>query len=360
MSDPRNGGTSGSRFDRIYSRLAEEDADGILVSNLPDIRWACGFTGSNALLLVLDGSRTLITDGRYTLQAAAEVDGADLVIAESELFKELDRYSLGRLCFQSDFMTVEMHSHLRNVLPHSELVPVSQFLTDLRAAKDPFEVDDIRTALRITETVLEDIHAFIHLGMTEGVLAAEIDHRQRKSGAERIAFETIVAFGDHSALPHARPTDRKLANNENILVDTGCVINGYASDITRNYFLGAPPDEYLSVFGVVDAARESAIDQAQAGLLAKDLDSIARSRIEKAGFGEYFTHSLGHGVGLEVHEHPRIAQSSDTVLPNQAVVSVEPGIYLPDKFGVRIEDLVLLGEDSVTPLNRLSTELIVV
>ncbi|GMQ81530.1 MAG: aminopeptidase P family protein [Rhodothermia bacterium] len=360
MSDPGKGGASASRFDRIRSRVAGAGADCILVSHLPDIRWACGFTGSSGLLLVLEESCRLITDGRYTHQAAMEVRGAEVVIAKTELLGELDRFSVGRLCFQSDHVTTDLHSRLLDVWPNVELIPVTHFFDDLRAAKSADEIANIRKALRITEAVLEEIHCLIRVGMTEGELAAEIDYRQRVSGAERTAFETIVAYGENSALPHARPTDRKLTSDENILVDTGCVVNGYASDITRNYFIGTPSDEYVNVFRAVDSARERAVENARAGLPANDLDTIARSSIDNAGYGKYFTHSLGHGVGLEVHEYPRIAQSSDAALPNQAVVTVEPGIYLPGKFGVRIEDLILLEENTATPLNKLPTELIVV
>lgn len=357
MSDLEQDAPYDARLDLVLSLAVKKGADGILISNLPDIRWACGFSGSNGLLLVLQGSRTLITDGRYTHQAGMEVVGADVLIAANDVLDEMERFSVNRLAIQSDHVTGDVRSRLEKVLLKTELRPVTHFLEHLRAEKNAEEIASIREALRISERVLEKITSLIRQGITERELAAEIDYRQRIAGAESTAFQTIVAFGENSALPHARPTERTLTHHENILVDTGCVINGFSSDITRNYFIGPPPDEYINVYEAVESARESAVNYGRTGIRADELDAAARSSIETAGYGQYFTHSLGHGVGLEVHEYPRISQSSNATLPNQAVVTIEPGIYLPEKFGVRIEDLILLEEGGATRLNTMSTEL---
>lgn len=345
------------RTNQIRERLNGFDVDTVVISNMTDIRWACGFTGSNALLVLCPDREIFITDGRYRTQSENEVEASEIRIASSGLFSELLGESIRTLAYQSDDLRVDTRDDWQSKSVELKLVGIPNLVSPLRAEKDDSEIKRISEALAITESVLQDIGSIIKPGISEKSLAAEIDFRQRQLGGERTAFETIVAFAENSALPHARPSDRVLADNENVLVDTGCFLNGYASDITRNYFVGNPPDEYLAVYETVNTARQKAIQAASEGIRSNELDGIARSFIQAAGYDGLFSHSLGHGLGLDVHEKPRVSYLSDEILPANAVITIEPGIYIPNKYGVRIEDIVVLRPQASEKLNKLSTEL---
>ncbi len=354
----------GNRFENRYvsalATISSKNANGLLLTNRHDIRWCCGFTGSNGILLVLVDRRIFITDGRYSIQAKEEVVGAEIIIADFDLVAELARFPVERLIIQADHVTAKYVEQLGELLPETALLLEARLLERDRASKQTFEIQCIGAALQISETVIASLRGFVERGISEQELAAEIDYRQRRAGADGISFDTIVAFGANSALPHARPSARRLAPNEPILIDTGCIVEGYASDITRNIYFGEPTSAYMSVFDVVDKAVQAALMTAQSGIPASDLDRSAREVISGAGFGTNFTHSLGHGVGLDVHEWPRISARSDETLPNNAVITIEPGIYLANEFGIRIEELVVLGSGGCQRMNGLSRDLIIV
>jgi len=354
----------GNRFENRYASvlttISSKNAGGLLLTNPFDIRWCCGFTGSNGTLLVLRDRQVFITDGRYTTQAKEEVVGAEIIIAERDLVNELARFAIERLIIQADHVTVEYSGLLKKLLPETEFLFETRLLAYERASKEISEIQCIEQALKISESVIASIAEFIEIGISERRLATEIDYRQLGAGAEGIAFDTIVAFGENSALPHARPSTRRLQPNEPILIDTGCIVDGYASDITRNIFFGKPTAAYTETFDIVERAVQAALNAARSSIVASELDHKARKVISDAGHGKHFTHSLGHGVGLEVHEWPRISARSRERLPDNAVITIEPGIYLADEFGIRIEDLVVLGPDGCLRLNGLSRELIIV
>lgn len=344
---------------QIQARLRQANADAFLISALPDIRWACGFTGSNALLLVRSDKAHFLTDGRYAIQATHEVQGVVLHTADHELMRYaveqglLD--SIERLLYQADHLTCAQLQAYQALCPKVEWIGTENWLCELTAVKDAAALQAIRRAQAITEKVFEEILALIRPGLTERMLAAEIVYRHLQMGAERMAFDPIVASGPNSALPHARPTHRPFAVGDVILLDFGCYVDGYASDMTRTVCIGTPSQEVKQVYQTVQAAQEAALEVACAGISAAELDRAARSVIEAAGWGDYFTHSLGHGIGLQVHEWPRIASNNHQQLSAGVVLTIEPGIYLAGRFGIRLEDMIVLqtnGHENLTRIPR--------
>jgi len=349
-----------ARINTLRGALDEHSADALWISSLPDIRWVCGFTGSNGLLIVRRESLHLITDGRYTTQAAREVKQARVHVRGANLVETVksDRIleSCRRAVFQSDHLSVAEYVRLQESIPGIEWEGHEGLLVQAVASKDEQEIDAIRAAQRITEAVFEYLLDWIRPGMMEQEIAAEVIYQHLRRGAERMSFEPIIASGPNSALPHARPTRRTLSTGDVLLLDFGCVKDGYASDMTRTVAVGKPDDEARMVYDVVLEAQLKAIEGAHAGMASKDLDALARDVISEKGYGEAFTHGLGHGIGLQTHEWPRVASTAEYTLPPKAVVSIEPGIYLPDRFGVRIEDLIVLREDGSDVLTLASKE----
>ncbi len=353
----------GSRLDRVRPCIDEEDVDAVLLTSLPDIRWACGFTGSNAYLIVGSRSTDFVTDGRYTDQARDEVEGAEVHIARgnlSDLVAEkglLDSYR--RVGFQAESVTVAQRETFEEEHSSVQWSPVSQMLTPLRGKKEASEVDRIRQAQSITEEVFERVLDMLSPGMTEREVAAKIVYWHLRRGADSMSFEPIVASGPNAARPHARPTDRQLQEGDFVVLDMGCFRDGYASDMTRTVAMGPPRSEARRGYEAVQAAQAKAVEEAKAGLTGKELDAVARDALEEAGLGDFFTHSLGHGIGLEVHEWPRVSHTSDEELPEGACVTIEPGVYVPDEeYGVRIEDIVVLREEGNERLTRAQRGLI--
>lgn len=356
-------GLHARRLDRVRALLAEHDADAALLSSMPDVRWACGFTGSNGLLLVRPGAAHFVTDGRYREQAAREAQGAAVHVPGYDLIGHLEEERLlgdaRRIAFQSDRVSVAALEKWQEALEDRAWVPVKGLLKEIVAIKDEGEVDKIRAAQAITDDVFDHILGVIRPGLSEKDLAAEIVYQHLKRGAERMAFDPIVAGGPNGALPHARASERELQRGELIVLDIGGVRGGYASDMTRTVALGEPGAEARRVYGLVLEAQQAALDAARAGLESKALDAAARDVIEAAGHGDDFGHSLGHGVGLRTHEWPSVSYRRDYALPAGAAVTIEPGVYLPGRFGVRIEDIVVLREGGSENLTRSPKELIV-
>ncbi|MBO6577349.1 MAG: aminopeptidase P family protein [Rhodothermales bacterium] len=352
-------GTPGAeRLDRI----AEWAGGPALISHAPDIRWACGFTGSNALLLIHEDARHLITDGRYTTQAAREVHDAEVHIAEGSLFAYAARELLepGRVVLQSEYVTLAQAGSLSEANDRLELDHRDGLVAAGRANKSLHEVEAIRAAQALTESVFLEVVPRIRAGMSEAELAAELVYAHLKRGASGMSFDPIVAAGPNSAMPHARPGTRALQVGEPVLIDMGCFLDGYASDMTRMVHLGPPGPRFLEIHTLVNEALEAALAAARAGMQASALDETARSIIRRAGFAEHFSHSLGHGVGLEIHEKPAVSHRSPATLPPNSVVTLEPGVYLPGAFGVRIEDIVVLRPDGCERLTTLHRDLTIV
>ena len=353
------------RLSRLRARCSELGVDALFLTRLSDIRWTCGFTGSNAVLLVGGNEAHFVTDGRYTDQARQEVEGAEVHVTQDGLLSYLTEEELvdsyKRIGVQADDVTVSRFQSLEDQLPDVEWTPVTQVLTRLRASKEEEEVERIRRAQRITEAVFDEIVELLGAGVTEREIAAEITYRHLQKGADTMAFPPIVASGPHAAQPHARPTDRKLQEGDMVVLDMGCFRDGYASDMTRTVAVGEPTEEARSAFDVVRRAQARALEAAQAGMTGKELDGVARTVIEDAGLGSYFSHSLGHGIGLAVHEWPRVSYKTEEELPEGACVTIEPGVYVPEKgYGVRIEDIVVLRPDGAENLTKTRKTLLTV
>lgn len=334
-------------------------ADAVWLSFLPDIRWACGFTGSNGLLLVTPDGAHFVTDGRYRTQAETEIVGAVVHVPGNGLAGYVAEAGLlgtaRRVLFQADHLSHAVYLDLVARFPGVEWVPARELLAPLVAAKGPDEIDAIRRAQRITEAVFDHVLTIVAPGVTEREVAAEIVYQHLRRGAEKMAFDPIVASGPHAALPHARPTDRRLQPGDLVVLDFGGVVDGYASDMTRTVAISTPPEDAGAVYAVVRDAQEAAIEAAHSGMTGRALDAVARGRIEQAGYGDCFTHGLGHGVGLQTHEWPRVSHQVEHTLPDDVVVTIEPGIYLPGRFGVRIEDMVRLtpgGAENLTQADK--------
>lgn len=336
--------------------LEEEKADAVFITGLPEVRWLTGFSGSSGLVIATSSSTILVTDGRYTTQARQEAAVDEVLVADGQLLDFVFEQKLiaedSRAIAQPDRMTGSLLEKLRENIAAENLVLKEGLFHRAVARKEPDEINAIARAQAISEEVFEYVVDRIKPGDREYEIAAEVTYRHLLLGAERMAFEPIIASGPNSAMPHARPSDRRIENSDVLLMDFGCVLDGYACDMTRTVVIGDASPRVREVYQIVLEAQEAAIESAQAGMLACELDAVARDMIEEAGFGAWFTHSLGHGVGLEIHEWPRLSKRSRDRLPVSCVVTIEPGVYLPGEFGIRIEDMVMLSANGCENLTR--------
>jgi Xaa-Pro aminopeptidase len=346
------------------SQLAEVRVDGILITSLPNIRYLTGFSGSNALLLVNPRSATLITDFRYRDQAPQEVgDSASILIdAESvwlSLWKQLGRTAEFKvLGFESQHLSHKDFERLNEAGARWQWRPTEDLVESLRQRKDRHELEMITAAAGIAAAALRELVQQVQPGLSELRIAGKLEMLLREHGSEGLAFPTIVASGERTALPHASASTREVGTGDLLLVDFGAVVQGYCSDITRTFVLGTAAARQREVYGIVRAANEAAARGIRAGMKGKEADALARVPIEQKGFGSEFGHGLGHGIGLEVHEAPRLSRSAEAQLPSSAVVTVEPGIYIPGWGGVRIEDDVYLSSDGPRVLTQFTRDLI--
>ena len=318
-----------SRADRLESVVRDEGLDALLVSNLVNVRYLSGYTGTNGLCVIGDGLRTFLTDFRYVTQARHEVDGGfDRRQGRQDLLEDAAKsFPAGRVGFEDHHLTVRAHERLREFVPEgTELVPAG----------------------RLVERGLP--------GRTERDVALELEDGMRARGSEP-SFSSIVAGAANGALPHARPGDRVIADGELVVVDLGCVVDGYCSDCTRTFATGPLPDDAADVYNLVLETQVAALGEVRSGASCRGVDAFARERIEAAGQGERFGHGLGHGVGLEVHELPTLSRAAEGDLATGNVVTVEPGVYLPDRFGVRIEDLVVVADGGPDVISTFPKEL---
>jgi Xaa-Pro aminopeptidase len=354
-----------TRADRLSTRLAEPGIDALLVTNLHNLRYLTGYTGSNGIAVIGPETRTFVTDFRYVEQAAEEVDPSFERRRSSQQLIEGVQDVLGagelRLGFEEAHMSVRALAQLRELLAERiELVGVDGLVEGLRAVKEPGEVAAIRAAAILADEAFSELVAGGLIGHNERELAIKLEFEMRRRGARRPSFDPIIAAGAHGALPHARPRDAEIRRGELVVIDWGAELDGYCSDCTRTLAAGAISSEAAEVYELVLDAQLAAVEDVRPGVAGRDVDGVARAAIEAAGHGEHFGHGLGHGVGLEVHEAPRLAQRSDSVLETGNVVTVEPGVYLPGELGVRIEDLVVVTDDGCEILSSLSKELTVI
>jgi Xaa-Pro aminopeptidase len=335
------------RLDKLNEHLRTKQIDKFLVSNISNVRYLSGFSGSTAAMLVEPDGATLVTDFRYREQAEGEVyrgirveiDTREALTAIIDMIKGFE----GKVGFESASLTYGVYEKLQNSLK-AGLVPVEASVELLRQVKDESELATIAKSVDIADEVFAEIVTEIKPGLTEVDLAARIDFLLRKKSSQIPAFETIVASGEHSSLPHAKPTTRVIREGDLVKMDFGAIWDGYCSDITRTVVVGKASKRVHEIYDIVLAANEKAIAGVRAGIKGSDVDAVARDYITEKGYGEEFGHGLGHGVGLEIHEGPRFSRKDDTVLKPGMVATVEPGIYIPGWGGVRIEDIVVVED----------------
>ena len=344
--------------------LSSHDVDAVIIVSINKIRWLTGFTGSSGLIVATREAGYFVTDPRYTEQSGYEVENADVIISSESFPKNSALQNLlkgpCRVLVEADHWTLRDQETWADQFPETEWVHGSSLLQGQISVKNEAELECMRQAQEITEKAFLSVVDLLQPGMTEKQVAAEIVYAHLRQGAERMSFDPIVASGPRSALPHARPTDRRLKKGELVLFDTGCIFQGYASDMTRMISLGEPQKKAREVYDMVRNAQSLAINFARADILGNALDWVAREAIELEGHGPYFTHGLGHGIGMDVHEWPRVSAKSKDSLPSGCVITIEPGIYLSGQFGIRIEDTIVLTKEGSSRLGRLTQELLIV
>ncbi|MGC8462199.1 MAG: M24 family metallopeptidase [Acidimicrobiales bacterium] len=352
------------RLERLRERLGDAGVDALLVTSLVNVRWLTGFTGSAGVLVVGPARVVLATDGRYRTQSADQLAAAGLADVVDVAVGGLEDQAAAiaaavspeerRVGFEATQLTVSAHEQWATRLSGSTLVATRGVVEDLRVAKDAGELARMERAASIADAALADVlPALSEAGMTERRFAAELDHAMRLRGAEEPAFETIVATGERSAMPHARPGPDPIRPGDAVVVDFGAVYDGYRSDMTRTFCVGGEPaGELAVVFALVAEAQAAGVAAVAPGVTAGAVDAVCRDRIAAAGYGERFEHGTGHGVGLEIHEAPSVAPGSTAILTPGTVVTVEPGVYLPGAGGVRVEDTLVVTEAGARALTR--------
>jgi Xaa-Pro aminopeptidase len=344
------------RLTKLRAILPEHDIDAILVSQPHNRRYLSGFSGSAGWLIITAERAVLATDFRYYEQIGREAPDFELAKIQTRvsdlLPKVLADLGIKRLGFESQHLTVDQLGTFSKAAEDVEWLPLEGTVEKIRAIKDEDEIDALRRSVALTDEAFAHLLEVIEPGMTEREVAWEIEAYMRSHGASKVAFDLIVAAGPNGALPHARPGDQAIQRGVPVVVDIGNVLDDYCSDMTRTFCLGEPSPRYLEVWNVVLQAQEAAQAVIRAGVSGVETDVAARDVIVEAGFGDYFGHGLGHGVGLDVHEGPRASRLSEDTFEAGMSLTVEPGIYLPGEFGVRLEDLVIIGEDGIEILTN--------
>ena len=356
------------RLSSLREQICQLNIDTMLVQTEENRRYLSGFTGedgnfdeSAGALLITAKEMILATDSRYEIQARREVPGCEVFCYKQGLSESLPellmRLNTRRLGFEASRLSFNQHKKISETLKTKaitvELVETEHLLELLRAVKDETEVKNITLALDLAESVFRQVVSDLKPGLAEKDIAWDIEKGMREAGAENISFPVIVASGPNSALPHAVPGDRCIREGEPILIDWGAKFNGYCSDITRTFVMGKPDETFKKIFETVSEAQRRAIDAVKPGVSTKTIDAIARQYIEEQGFQGKFGHSLGHGVGLAIHEYPRLSQFYDKPLKPGMVTTMEPGIYIPEWGGIRLENMIVVRENGADVLNKL-------
>ena len=334
-----------NRITAARACLERVGADLLLVSNLSNIRYLTGFTGSEALLVLSPDDGWFLTDSRYTSQAGTEVTGAKVVefsVRLESLTNVLQETGAAKVAFEAGYTSVQAFQELCKKVPGIEFIPADKELIAIRTVKDASELEILEQVAGMASQALLEIVGELRPGAVESDVAWALEIAMRKRGAEGKSFDFIVASGERGALPHGKASDKRIAAGELVTIDYGAFYRGYCSDETVTVCLGQPDGRQREVYETVRAAQEMAIEGVRPGMIFRDLDAIARDYIAGKGYGQYFGHGLGHGIGLDVHEHPTVSPRSTTVIEEGMVFTVEPGIYIPSWGGVRIEDSVVV------------------
>ena len=353
------------RMQALLSRLSRDNLDALVVSHPANVRYLTGFSGSSGLLLIAQRGAVFITDFRYETQSREEIGVLARIVIDGtgaweRLVKLIPECGARAVGYEAHVLTVREADHLAADKLPCHFSPCSDLVEVLRAVKSPEEVESIRSAASLAGDALAETVHQVRAGQTEQEVAAILEGALRRGGTEGYPFPTIVASGPRSALPHARTSSRVIAPGDFLLLDFGAIVNGYVSDVTRTFVVGAQPTvRQAEAYALVESAQRAALVGLRAGLSGRQADALARDVMEAAGQGPAFGHSLGHGIGLEVHEAPRLARTADQVLPAGAVVTVEPGVYYSGWGGVRLEDDVVLSDGAALLLTQFPRDLLV-
>lgn len=347
------------RLERVRGRIAHHKLDALLVTSLVNTRYLFGFTGSNAMALITSDTSFFVTDRRYIQQSRQQVPNSEIIIAKKDLIAELKKikeiHAGMKLGFESMHLNVKDFMQLKKTLPQVKFMGSERIVEKIASVKDADEIENVKKAGAICGKVLGEVVPLLKPGVRELEISAELSYRAKKHGSETDPFEPIVASGKRSALPHGISSAKKLEHGDLVIIDFGAVVNGYAADITRTVALGGLSAKPKEMADVVLKALEVSESAAKPGLTGKQLDQVARNYISKLGYGDFFQHSLGHGLGLDVHELPRIGEQSSDPIETGNVITLEPGIYDPEIGGVRIEDDFVItdeGSENLTPFPR--------
>lgn len=351
-----------TRLEKLRKLMGEENLPALLVTSPYNLRYLTNFTGTTGLALITLEKAFFVTDFRYLEQVAAQVSGYEIVENKGPILQEvehiLEKESISTLGFEKDHVTYSTYEALEE-LSCQGLIPVSEMIESLREIKDEKEIATIKKAISISDAAYDYILKMIKPGMSEIEVANQLDFFMRAQGATSVSFDTIVASGKRSAMPHGVASNKLLEKGDMVTLDFGCYYEGYVSDMTRTFALGDPGEKMKEIYDIVLKANEAVIEAAKAGVSGADLDEIARKIIGDAGYGENFGHGLGHGIGLEIHEGPAVSKNNHTPFVPGNIITDEPGIYLPGLGGVRIEDDLLILENSCEVLTKSPKTLII-
>lgn len=336
-----------NRIKKVQRMLPEENLDFLLVTFLPHVRYLSGYSGTNGIILLSATSSVFLTDFRYKGQAKEQVKNMKVQVVQRDLFSSLGDLAVLKgkrikLGFEADHLSCKVYRRLRSLLPDCLLVSTEGIVETLTVKKDTGEIGKIKKAVRITDQVFSEILNFIKPGVKELDVAAELEYRMKRHGSSSPYFQTIVASGKRAALPHGIASGKRIRKNEFVTMDYGAVFDGYTADMTRTVMVGKASKKQKQLYNLVLKAQRRAISRAKSRMRACDLDKTAREVIKRAGYGEYFGHGLGHGIGLLVHDNPAVNPTNQQRLEPGMVVTIEPGVYLPNWGGVRIEDDILI------------------
>jgi Xaa-Pro aminopeptidase len=349
------------RIKKLREELGNLGLNFFIVTNIRNCCYLTGFTGSEGVVLITPTLVYLVVDFRYVEQAQKEAKNTKVIKREGALrlllADVLKKYKNKKIGFESDSITFKQHKEIKKSLPENRLVPTLNIVEGLRAVKYSDETASIEKAVKISDEVFKHISGFVKLGMSEVDIAEEIEYTAKRKGASCIAFDTIALSGSRSSFPHGTPSRDSLKKGI-VLLDFGCVFSGYNSDMTRTIFLGKATAKQKEIYNIVLEAQQTAIESIKLGVKASYVNKAARDYIASKGYGEYFGHSTGHGVGLDVHELPNISGKSDEVLRSGMVFTVEPGIYIPEWGGIRIEDMVQVTDNGCRVITKSSKEII--
>ncbi len=338
-------------YERVQAVLEGNKIDAMLVSDGFNMRYISGFTGATGFLFISKNSKKLFTDSRYTVAAQTQAPDFEVIIVDGTrnyaalINNAIEADNVQRLGFEANNFTYAHYESFKKALKVKDLVPVGNDLSLLRVKKTEEEVANLRQAEHIGDIAFNEILGYLKPGVTELEIAAKIEYIMKCNGAEKLSFETIVAAGVNGSKPHAEPGNYKIQSGDLVTMDFGCVYNGYCSDMTRTVCVGKANAKQREIYDIVLKAQTAVIENLKPGMMGKEYDKIARDIITEAGYGQYFGHGLGHSVGLEIHEDPRFSVAEERLIEAGTIITVEPGIYIPDFGGVRIEDMLVLTED---------------